>query len=38
MPQNANTAQGLIGDGLTALQSAINGGQNRVAVAPMEYR
>lgn len=38
MPQNANTAQGLIGDSLTALHTAIKDGKNRVVVAPMEYR
>lgn len=37
MPQNANTAQGLIGDSLTALYSAIKEGKNKVIVAPMEY-
>lgn len=37
MPQNANTAQGLITDSLTALHVAIKEGKNRVSVAPMEY-
>lgn len=37
MPQNANTAQGLISDSLTALHMAVKEGKNRVSIAPMEY-